>query len=187
MTSGMQSPSSSFARAMQHLSDRLCSHQPHSRLHGHESLEDRRPGERHGRPRQALCLLCGSALRSQHRRHRFHSDRPPDMCPCHWCHPCQWHCSCLQKSFPPRRRLVFCRCLPREFEKASPKITGERQSPRQRERACPGCRCKQAAVPARRSTHVDDLSVASRRASSPSHLNPSSLSHSTLLADAGCC
>ena len=55
------------------------------------------------------------------------------------------------------------------------------------ERACHGCRCKQAAVPARRSTHVDDLSVASRRASSPSHLNPSSLSHSTLLADAGCC
>ena len=97
---------------------------------------------------------------------------------------------CLQLSFAkelPATRLVFCRCFPREFEKASPKITGERQSPRQRERACHGCRCKQAAVPARRSTHVDDLSVASRRASSPSHLNPSSLSHSTLLADAGCC
>ena len=191
MTSGMQSPSSSFARAMQHLSDRLCSHQPHSRLHGHESLEDRRPGERHEGPRQALSLLCGSALRSQHRRHRFHSDRPPDMCPCHGRYPCHYSlmevlCSFFAKELP-ATRLVFCRCFPREFEKASPKITGERQSPRQRERACHGCRCKQAAVPARRSTHVDDLSVASRRASSPSHLNPSSLSHSTLLADAGCC
>ena len=91
-----------------------------------------------------------------------------------------------QKSFPPRGSsfvVAFHASLKKQARKLP--VNGNRRG--SGERACHGCRCKQAAVPARRSTHVDDLSVASRRASSPSHLNPSSLSHSTLLADAGCC
>ena len=88
--------------------------------------------------------------------------------------------------FPPRR-LPFVVAFHASLKKQARKlpVNGNRRG--SGERACHGCRCKQAAVPALRSTHVDDLSVASRRASSPSHLNPSSLSHSTLLADAGCC